>query len=104
MIQIGANLRQALHGAAREPRVLLSQDKDEASLRAVLEGLIEFTVKEKALVQARREQARLDTLAELVEARAMELARQWAAQHSSASQNPYDGYLKFESSQLAFPK
>jgi LAO/AO transport system kinase len=102
--RVATELRQALHGAAREPRVLLSQDKDESSLRAVLEGLIDFTVKEKATVDLRREQARRDTLAELVEARAMELARQWAARHGTASQNPYDGFLKFEASQTAFPQ
>jgi putative protein kinase ArgK-like GTPase of G3E family len=102
--RVANELRQALHGAAFEPQVLLSQDKDEASLKALLAGLHDFLSKHGDKVKARREQARKDTLAELVEARAIEQARQWAAAQASAGNNPYEGFLKFEKSGADFSK
>lgn len=100
--RVATELRTVLHGAPREPQVLLSQEKDEASLKALLAALLDFTLKEKTLVASRREQARQDTLTELVEARAMEQARAWAAQQGASAANPYEGFLKFEKAGAAF--
>ncbi len=100
--RVAVELRAAMHGTTPEPQVLLSQDSDRASVEAVLTALNEFIHKNTSQVESRRAQGRHDVLAELVEARALEKARQWAAAYPALKGNPYEGYLQFEKSFRGF--
>lgn len=96
--RVASELRQALPGGELAPKVFLSTEKDEASLKAVWEGVTGFCRLRKDVVAHRRLQGRQETLTELVEARAVEKARAWVAKQSLAHSNPYEGFLAFEKS------
>lgn len=94
--RVATELRQTLQGLPRVPPVLLSQQKDEASLRAVLQAMGDFVLHEKNLVQARRQTAQEATLSELVENFWVERTREWVKSQTTQVKNPYQGYLAFK--------
>ncbi|MBY0370915.1 methylmalonyl Co-A mutase-associated GTPase MeaB [bacterium] len=97
--RIAGELRQALSELKPTPSVLLSEEKKPESVAALLQALRDFTEAQAAKVAGRRQAARAATLAELVESRVLEQARQWVAAHTAAAANPYDGFLKFDAAQ-----
>lgn len=94
--RVANELRTVLHKEGVAPAILLSQQGDENSVREVFGALATFVTQQADLVSTRRAQATLDTLAELVEGRAVERARQWAKTQFAHTSNPYEGFLRFE--------
>ncbi len=94
--RVANELRVVLHTHGVSPEILLSQQGDEKSVKAVFEALESFVRLQPDVVLKRRAQASLDTLAELVEGRAVARAREWAKKQVSQSANPYEGFLRFE--------
>jgi LAO/AO transport system kinase len=94
--RVANELRMVLHTEGISPAILLSHQNDEKSVKDVLDALESFVRLQADLVSKRRAQATLDTLAELVEGRAVERAREWAKSQFGQTANPYEGFLRFE--------
>lgn len=96
--RVATELRQALSEAPLKPKVFLTQEKDKASLETLFNEWEATFKQQSARVQERRAANRASTLASLIEWRMIEEARNWVAQNAKSSANPYESYLKFESS------
>ncbi len=94
--RVATELRQTLQNLERPPKVLLSQEGDESSLRSLLKAMTDFVTNEEKLVKMRRAKAQEATLAELIESYWVEKTRAWASIQVSKVPNPYEGFLEFE--------
>lgn len=93
--RIAGELRLALSELKPPPEVLLSDEKNIASIEKVLGALQGVIQSQSAKVAERRRAGLKQTLVELVEARMLEQARAWVAANVQEAKNPYEGYLQF---------